>query len=115
MQVQVQHLEPFEEVTNCVVMQLPALLPLSPPPARFQTSSRNAIPRRPRCETLLDVFVNIRDDEMEHVKTMVACQNSTIAKDIAANASAAAAEAAAPAALPLAPPPALHTDPISIE
>ncbi|GIL72790.1 hypothetical protein Vretimale_4432 [Volvox reticuliferus] len=61
----------------------------------FQTSARNSPPRRPRCENLLDVFVNIRDDEMEHVKTMVACQNSTIAKDIAASASADSAEATA--------------------
>ncbi|GLI68895.1 hypothetical protein VaNZ11_013442 [Volvox africanus] len=61
----------------------------------FQTSARNSSPRRPRCESLLDVFVNIRDDEMEHVKTMVACQNSTIAKDLAASASAASAEASA--------------------
>lgn len=27
-------------------------------------------PRRPPCKTLLDCFVNIRDDEQEHVKTM---------------------------------------------
>jgi hypothetical protein len=30
--------------------------------------------RRPQIENLYDVFVAIRDDEMEHVKTMVACQ-----------------------------------------
>lgn len=30
--------------------------------------------RRPSVDTLYDVFVAIRDDEMEHVKTMVACQ-----------------------------------------
>ncbi|GLC63666.1 hypothetical protein PLESTF_000061000 [Pleodorina starrii] len=76
----------------------------------FQTSTRGqAPPRRPRCESLLDVFTNIRDDELEHVKTMVACQNSTIAKHIAASASAASASAsAASAALPpaLVPPPA---------
>lgn len=44
---------------------------------RFQTASRGAPgvpPRRPPCENLLDVFTNIRDDELEHVKTMVACQ-----------------------------------------
>ncbi|KAG2495749.1 hypothetical protein HYH03_006346 [Edaphochlamys debaryana] len=51
----------------------------------FQTGSRHTAPRRPRCETLLDVFNNIRDDENEHVKTMIACQESTIAKDIAAS------------------------------
>ena len=31
--------------------------------------------RRPPCETLLDVFENIRDDEAEHVATMAACQD----------------------------------------
>lgn len=31
--------------------------------------------RRPTIDNLYDVFVNIRDDEGEHVKTMVACQN----------------------------------------
>jgi ubiquinol oxidase len=30
--------------------------------------------RRPAINNLYDVFVNIRDDEQEHVKTMVACQ-----------------------------------------
>lgn len=30
--------------------------------------------RRPAVDNLYDVFVNIRDDEGEHVKTMVACQ-----------------------------------------
>jgi ubiquinol oxidase len=30
--------------------------------------------RRPVVNNLYDVFVNIRDDEAEHVKTMVACQ-----------------------------------------
>lgn len=32
--------------------------------------------RRPKIDNLYDVFVAIRDDEMEHVKTMVACQQS---------------------------------------
>jgi ubiquinol oxidase len=31
--------------------------------------------RRPKCETLLDVFTNICDDEREHVSTMQACQD----------------------------------------
>ncbi|MGF1498523.1 MAG: alternative oxidase [Elainellaceae cyanobacterium] len=39
----------------------------------FQTSQPPET-RRPVIETLYDVFVAIRDDEMEHVKTMVACQ-----------------------------------------
>lgn len=30
--------------------------------------------RRPNIENLYDVFVAIRDDELEHVKTMIACQ-----------------------------------------
>jgi len=30
--------------------------------------------RRPKIENLYDVFVAIRDDELEHVKTMIACQ-----------------------------------------
>eukprot|EP00879_Flechtneria_rotunda_P021135 GHRR01022266.1.p1 GENE.GHRR01022266.1~~GHRR01022266.1.p1 ORF type:complete len:381 (+),score=127.88 GHRR01022266.1:464-1606(+) len=39
--------------------------------------------RRPPCNTLLDVFMNIRDDEMEHVKTMHACQDTKkIAQDL---------------------------------
>ena len=39
----------------------------------FQTSHAPA-QRRPEIANLYDVFVAIRDDEMEHVKTMVACQ-----------------------------------------
>ena len=39
----------------------------------FQMSQPRA-ERRPNVDTLYDVFVAIRDDEMEHVKTMVACQ-----------------------------------------
>lgn len=39
----------------------------------FQTSHPVAM-RRPKIENLYDVFVAIRDDEMEHIKTMVACQ-----------------------------------------
>lgn len=40
-------------------------------------------PRQPACKTLYDVFVNIREDETEHAKTMVACQDpATIAKEI---------------------------------
>ena len=40
----------------------------------FQTAQVPAS-RRPTIETLYDVFVAIRDDEGEHVKTMVACQS----------------------------------------
>ncbi len=32
--------------------------------------------RRPKIENRYDVFLAIRDDEMEHVKTMIACQQS---------------------------------------
>ncbi|OIW14016.1 hypothetical protein TanjilG_09367 [Lupinus angustifolius] len=39
----------------------------------FQTS-RIPNTRRPKIENLYDVFVNIRDDEAEHCKTMKACQ-----------------------------------------
>ncbi|XP_010270059.1 PREDICTED: ubiquinol oxidase 4, chloroplastic/chromoplastic [Nelumbo nucifera] len=39
----------------------------------FQTS-RAPNSRRPKIENLYDVFVNIRDDEAEHCKTMRACQ-----------------------------------------
>ncbi|XP_011660298.1 ubiquinol oxidase 4, chloroplastic/chromoplastic [Cucumis sativus] len=40
----------------------------------FQTS-RPPKSRRPKIENLYDVFVNIRDDEGEHCKTMKACQS----------------------------------------
>ncbi|WP_287131345.1 alternative oxidase [Candidatus Cyanaurora vandensis] len=40
----------------------------------FQTARRPE-ERRPVIETLYDTFKNIRDDEQEHVKTMVACQS----------------------------------------
>ena len=43
----------------------------------FQTS-RPPGSRRPACETLYDVFSNIRDDEGEHVATMGACQDEEI-------------------------------------
>jgi ubiquinol oxidase len=32
--------------------------------------------RRPKVDNLYDVFVAIRDDEMEHIKTMVVCQQT---------------------------------------
>jgi ubiquinol oxidase len=41
----------------------------------FQTA-QIAASRRPSIDNLYDVFVAIRDDEMEHVKTMVACRQS---------------------------------------
>ncbi|KAG1670419.1 hypothetical protein FOA52_010154 [Chlamydomonas sp. UWO 241] len=50
---------------------------------QFQSANATA-PRRPECSNLYDVFVNIRDDELEHVKTMDACRTGTIAKAIAA-------------------------------
>lgn len=40
----------------------------------FQTA-RKPEERRPAVDNLYDVFVAIRDDEEEHVKTMVACQD----------------------------------------
>lgn len=49
----------------------------------FQTSQvRTATPRKPACSSLYDVFINIRDDEGEHVKTMAACQDMTIMADL---------------------------------
>ncbi|KAH9311851.1 hypothetical protein KI387_026886, partial [Taxus chinensis] len=39
----------------------------------FQTD-RVPCSRRPKIENLYDVFINIRDDEAEHCKTMKACQ-----------------------------------------
>ncbi|MEM7770333.1 MAG: alternative oxidase [Cyanobacteria bacterium P01_A01_bin.37] len=39
----------------------------------FQTAQTPS-DRRPKVDNLYDVFVAIRDDEREHVKTMVACQ-----------------------------------------
>lgn len=41
----------------------------------FQTSIHTEL-RRPQVDNLYDVFVNIRDDEGEHLKTMIACQQS---------------------------------------
>lgn len=40
----------------------------------FQTGKKLEI-RRPKVDNLYDVFVNIRDDETEHVKTMISCQH----------------------------------------
>lgn len=49
----------------------------------FQTSQvRTSEPRHPECNNLYDVFINIRDDEGEHVKTMAACQDMTIMSDL---------------------------------
>lgn len=38
----------------------------------FQTGTCE--PRRPKCDTLYDTFVNIRDDELQHVNTMIHLQ-----------------------------------------
>ncbi|MCG9887179.1 MAG: plastoquinol terminal oxidase [Cyanobacteria bacterium] len=46
----------------------------------FQTA-RVPSDRRPVMETLYDTFVAIRDDEMEHVKTMAACQKPETAME----------------------------------
>ena len=35
-------------------------------------------PRRPPCDTMLDVFKNILADELEHVKTMALCQDERV-------------------------------------
>ncbi|MBE9109238.1 plastoquinol terminal oxidase [Nodosilinea sp. LEGE 07298] len=47
----------------------------------FQTA-QVAADRRPQVNTLYDVFVAIRDDEMEHVKTMVACQHPNAQQEL---------------------------------
>ncbi|GBF89019.1 plastid terminal oxidase [Raphidocelis subcapitata] len=49
----------------------------------MQTCSKPAEPRRPSCNNLYDVFSNIRDDEVEHVRTMRACQSPAIAVTLA--------------------------------
>jgi ubiquinol oxidase len=65
--------------------------------------------RRPRCETLYDTFVNIRDDELEHVKTMAYLQGECQVEDDdqsqkqirrEADGAAAAAAAAVPVPVP---------------
>jgi len=43
----------------------------------FQTARARGS-RRVQCATLLDVFINIRDDEAEHVATMAACQDPNV-------------------------------------
>lgn len=48
---------------------------------KFQTGA-SIEPRRPPCRNLYDVFAAIRDDEGEHVKTMRACQDETIVRDL---------------------------------
>lgn len=63
----------------------------------FQTS-REKGSRRPRVDTLYDVFCNIRDDEGEHVATMSACQDPQVLVQ-SPNTEAALAVAAVAAAL----------------
>lgn len=58
----------------------------------FQTS-QVAEARRPVINNLYDVFVAIRDDEMEHVKTMQACQEPLDLTAVASPHTAAVAEA----------------------
>ncbi|KIZ07729.1 Alternative oxidase 4 [Monoraphidium neglectum] len=51
----------------------------------FQTSQATVEqPRRPSVNTLHDVFLNIAADEGEHVKTMRACQDYSVAGDLEA-------------------------------
>lgn len=49
---------------------------------QLQTGWRAAETRRPSCSSLYDVFVNIRDDELEHVKTMSACKDGSIMNEL---------------------------------
>ena len=41
---------------------------------QMHASNCEEVPRRPKCDSLFDVFVAIRDDEKEHVKTMAHLQ-----------------------------------------
>ena len=46
--------------------------------------------RRPACDTLYDVFINVRDDEIEHEATMSACRDASIGEALAARKAAVA-------------------------
>ena len=48
---------------------------------QLQTGWKSQEPRRPSCNNLHDVFVNIRDDEVEHVKTMHALKYNKLELD----------------------------------
>ena len=65
-------------------------LATSPPTSSLTLSPR----RRPACDTLYDVFVNVRDDEIEHEGTMAACRDASIGDALAARKVAVAALAA---------------------
>jgi ubiquinol oxidase len=73
---------------------------------QLQTGWPARAPRRPPCASLYDVFINIRDDEEEHVKTMSACKDGSIGVDLdkwqarAAGGEGGGGEAAAAAAAP---------------
>lgn len=49
---------------------------------QMQTGWSAKEPRRPPCANLYDVFINIRDDEDEHVKTMAACKDGSITAEL---------------------------------
>ena len=49
---------------------------------QLQTGWGSKSPRRPPCNSLYDVFINIRDDEIEHTKTMAACKDGSISKEL---------------------------------
>jgi ubiquinol oxidase len=67
-----------------------------PPAAEGGKGFSAALPRRrPDCGSLYDVFVNVRDDEGEHVSTMAACRAAQIGPALAARKAAIAAIAAA--------------------
>jgi ubiquinol oxidase len=48
---------------------------------QLQTGWSGQEPRRPSCNNLHEVFTNIRDDEVEHVKTMHALKSGTLELD----------------------------------
>jgi len=55
---------------------------------QLQTGWPAKEPRRPPCSSLYDVFINIRDNEQEHIKTMVACKDDTLVLGLAEAAAA---------------------------
>jgi ubiquinol oxidase len=72
-------------------------LATSPPSSSPASASPPALRprRRPACDNLYDVFINVRDDEIEHEGTMAACRDASIGDALAARKAAVAALTAA--------------------
>ena len=79
-------------------------LATSPPTASGASGFTLSPRRRPACDTLFDVFVNVRDDEVEHEGTMAACRDASIGDALAARKEAVAALCADERAAGLLPP-----------